>query len=215
MSTEPTTAPGPGLKRRAGSTGILGLHHAAHRCRNSEETRAFYEGFLGLPLIEALHLKMDGGKEDVLHTFFQLDDGSAIAFFDAPKRPFEFKNQDDFDLHISFEVENAELLQSYLRRAKEEGIEVRGPSDHGGFHSIYLRDPNGYVVELTNVVNKESEDHYQKIKADRAAADAVMAGFMSVAYGKGDAKPLVHEDTWEKRAADAAAATAGAEKSKL
>ena len=29
---------------------IKGLHHNAYRCRDSEETRAFYEDFLGLPL---------------------------------------------------------------------------------------------------------------------------------------------------------------------
>ena len=27
---------------------IKGLHHNAYRCRDSEETRRFYEGFLGL-----------------------------------------------------------------------------------------------------------------------------------------------------------------------
>ena len=33
---------------------IKGLHHSAYRCRNSEETRRFYEDFLGLPLSGAL-----------------------------------------------------------------------------------------------------------------------------------------------------------------
>jgi hypothetical protein len=27
--------------------------------------------------------------------------------------------------------------------------QVRGPSDHNFVHSIYFRDPNGYVIELT------------------------------------------------------------------
>ena len=30
---------------------IKGLHHNAYRCRDSEETRRFYEDFLGLPLV--------------------------------------------------------------------------------------------------------------------------------------------------------------------
>jgi len=33
---------------------IKGLHHNAYRCRDSEETRRFYEDFLGLPLAGAL-----------------------------------------------------------------------------------------------------------------------------------------------------------------
>ena len=33
-------------------------------------------------------------------------------------------------------------------RARERGLECRGPSDHGMIESIYFRDPNGYVIEL-------------------------------------------------------------------
>ena len=36
-----------------------------------------------------------------------------------------------------------------LRKGKAEGREVRGPVDHGFVRSIYFRDPNGYVIELT------------------------------------------------------------------
>jgi len=36
-----------------------------------------------------------------------------------------------------------------LGKAQAEGKEVRGPVDHGFVRSVYFRDPNGYVVELT------------------------------------------------------------------
>ena len=36
---------------------IRGLHHSAYRCRDSEETRRFYEDFLGLPLVNAFEIK--------------------------------------------------------------------------------------------------------------------------------------------------------------
>ena len=129
---------------------IKGLHHNAYRCRDTEETRQFYEGFLGLPLAGALRIKESktGRRTDVLHTFYEMDDGSYLAFFDAPDRPFEFKDQHDYDLHIALEVDNA-ALERMLAKAKAEGREVRGVSDHGFIHSIYFRDPNGYVVELT------------------------------------------------------------------
>jgi catechol 2,3-dioxygenase-like lactoylglutathione lyase family enzyme len=129
---------------------IKGLHHNAYRCRDTEETRRFYEDFLGLPLTGALRIKesMTGRRTDVLHSFFQLGDGSYLAFFEAPDRPFDFKTQHDYDLHIALEVD-ADTLQRFFDRAKTEGREVRGVSDHGLIHSIYLRDPNGYVIELT------------------------------------------------------------------
>ena len=34
-------------------------------------------------------------------------------------------------------------------KGKAEGREVRGISNHGFIDSIYFRDPNGYVIELT------------------------------------------------------------------
>ncbi|MGH7041171.1 MAG: VOC family protein, partial [Acetobacteraceae bacterium] len=129
---------------------IKGLHHSAYRCRDSEETRRFYEDFLGLPLAGALNIKESktGRKTDVLHTFFRMDDGSFLAFFEAPDRPFEFKDQHDFDLHIALEVDQA-TLRRMLEKGRAEGRDVRGVSDHRFIDSIYFRDPNGYVIELT------------------------------------------------------------------
>jgi catechol 2,3-dioxygenase-like lactoylglutathione lyase family enzyme len=131
---------------------IKGLHHNAYRCRDSEETRKFYEEFLGLPLVNAFKIEttMTGRKTGagVLHSFFQLDDGSCLAFFEAPDMPFDFKEQHDFDLHIALEVEPDHLRQMYAK-GKAEGREVRGISDHKFIDSIYFRDPNGYVIELT------------------------------------------------------------------
>lgn len=128
---------------------IKGLHHNAYRCRDSEETRKFYEDFLGLPLVHTLLIEQTktGRETGVLHTFFQLDDGSCLAFFEAPDMPFDFKDQHDFDLHIALEVE-PDHLERMFARGKAEGREVRGISDHHFIHSIYFRDPNGYVIEL-------------------------------------------------------------------
>ena len=127
---------------------IKGLHHNAYRCRDSEETRQFYEDFLGLPLVGALAIGETGRGTDALHTFFQMDDGSCLAFFEVPSMPFEFRDQHDFDLHIALEVE-PDVLKERLETGRREGYDVRGPADHGFVDSIYFRDPNGYVIELT------------------------------------------------------------------
>jgi catechol 2,3-dioxygenase-like lactoylglutathione lyase family enzyme len=128
---------------------IRKLHHNAYRCRDSEETRRFYEDFLGLPLVQALDLSetKTGRPTRTLHTFYRLDDGSHMAFFETTDMPFEFKKQHDFDLHIALEVD-PEVLPAMLAKGSALGIETRGPSDHGMIDSIYFRDPNGYVIEL-------------------------------------------------------------------
>jgi catechol 2,3-dioxygenase-like lactoylglutathione lyase family enzyme len=128
---------------------IKKLHHAAYRCRDSEETRRFYEGFLELPLVQAFEITetKSGRKTHTLHSFYKLDDGSCLAFFEAPDTPFEFKEQIDYDLHIALEVSRADLTRMY-EKGKAEGIDTRGFADHKFIDSIYFRDPNGYVIEL-------------------------------------------------------------------
>jgi catechol 2,3-dioxygenase-like lactoylglutathione lyase family enzyme len=129
---------------------IRRLHHNAYRCRDSEETQRFYEGFLGLRLAGTLEINetKSGRKTATLHTFYELGDRSYLAFFEAPDMPFEFKAQHDYDLHIALEVD-AVTLRDMLAKGKAAGVETRGVSDHGFIHSIYFRDPNGYVIELT------------------------------------------------------------------
>ena len=129
---------------------IKGLHHNAYRCRDSGETRRFYEDFLGLPLSGSLAIgeTKTGRKTSVLHTFYRLGDGSYLAFFEAPDMPFEWKAQHDFDLHIALEVDPP-TLDAMLAKGRALGMETRGISDHSIVRSIYFRDPNGYVIELT------------------------------------------------------------------
>lgn len=126
------------------------LHHNAYRCRDSEETRRFYDDFLGLRLAGSLEISetQTGRKTSVLHTFYEMDDGSYLAFFEDPETPFDFKPQRDYDLHIALEVD-ASVLEPMLEKGLAAGIETRGIADHQFIHSIYFRDPNGYVIELT------------------------------------------------------------------
>jgi len=151
---------------------IKKLHHNAYRCRDSEETRAFYEDFLGLKLACTLDIEetMTGRKTRTLHTFYEMGDGSYLAFFEAPDRPFEFKDQHDYDLHIALEVEEKELAPM-MAKGSARGIETRGVSNHGFIHSIYFRDPNGYVIELTAKASSHAEATDPKRNSARAKLD--------------------------------------------
>jgi catechol-2,3-dioxygenase len=91
-----------------------------------------------------------------MHTFYRLDDGSFLAFFETPDFPFAFKDQHDYDLHIALEVNQADL-EPMLQKGRAAGLEARGVSDHGFIHSIYFRDPNGYVIELTAKLSNHDE----------------------------------------------------------
>jgi catechol 2,3-dioxygenase-like lactoylglutathione lyase family enzyme len=94
-------------------TKIQGLYHNAYRCRDSEETRVFFEDFLGLPLVSAFEI--DEGR--ALHTFFQMADGSCLAFFEVPARRSN-SNGRTLDLHIALGVDN-DVFEAMLGKAQE------------------------------------------------------------------------------------------------
>ena len=99
-----------------------------------------------------------------------MDDGSCLAFFEAPDRPFEFKEQHDYDLHIAVEVSRADLRPD-VREGQGRPASTRAAiADHGFIDSIYFRDPNGYVIELT--AKRESHDADDGSRPERRARHA-------------------------------------------
>jgi catechol 2,3-dioxygenase-like lactoylglutathione lyase family enzyme len=152
---------------------IKGLHHNAYRCRDSEQTRQFYEDFLGLPLAATLEIDVTktGRATRALHTFYRLGDGSFLAFFEVPDQPFDFKEQHDYDLHIALEVQH-DQLQAMLDKGQAAGVDTRGIADHGFIQSIYFRDPNGYVIELTARMSQHAQATDSTQNRARAKIDA-------------------------------------------
>ena len=129
-----------------------GLHHVAFACRDLEETHRFYGEYLELPLIRTeVQPIPDGGA--LKHTFYDLGDGSCVAFFHLPG--FEAAKtaiSTDLDLpvwvnHLAIRVD--EDQQTHLRgRLEDAGVPLLMDLDHDWCHSYYYVDPNGIMVEL-------------------------------------------------------------------
>lgn len=133
---------------------ILGLHHFAWRCRNAEETRAFYEDLLGLPLVHVINLDTvpsTGEHCPYVHLFFKLADGSNIAFFDLgdDTAAMPSPNTPAWVNHIALSLGSLDELRAMKARLAEHGVQVVGVTDHGFVQSIYFFDPNGLRLELT------------------------------------------------------------------
>ena len=133
---------------------IKGLYHFAYPCRDAEETRAFYEDVLGLPLVHCMQVDSvpsTGEAGPYAHIFFEMGDGSYIAFFDLGKgeMPQPSPNTPSWVLHLALEVDGVEEVMAAKARLERAGIAVRGVVDHGFIHSIYFFDPNGLRLELT------------------------------------------------------------------
>lgn len=133
------------------------LHHAAFRCRDARETVEFYTGVLGLRFTHAMgedHVPSTGKYSPHVHIFFEMEDGSHIAFFECPKDEGEPSGRDPktpaWIQHFAFEVADEATLLRAKGELEAKGVEVLGPTDHDGFiKSIYFLDPSGHRLELT------------------------------------------------------------------
>ena len=133
---------------------IRGLHHFAWRCRDCEETRHFYEDLLGLPLVHVIkadHVPSTGEYCPYVHIFFQMTDGSYIAFFDLGDdvKADPSPNTPGWVNHLALRVDSVEDLRAAKARLEAAGVEVLGVTDHHIIESIYFFDPNGIRLELT------------------------------------------------------------------
>lgn len=133
---------------------VHGLHHFAWRCRDSEETRHFYEDLLGLPLVHVIrsdHVPSTGEYCPYVHIFFRMQDGSHIAFFDLgdDTASLPSPNTPAWVQHIALRVDSMADLQAAKARLEAAGVPVLGVTDHHIIGSIYFFDPNGLRLELT------------------------------------------------------------------
>jgi catechol 2,3-dioxygenase-like lactoylglutathione lyase family enzyme len=132
------------------------LHHTAYVTKDLEATRAFYEDVVGLELM-ATYTEMDelfGKERTYCHCFFELADGSALAFF-------QFANADDQAefgpeipsspfIHVALHVDQATQDELSARIAAAGIVEpATYVLDHGYCRSVYVTDPNGMIVEFT------------------------------------------------------------------
>ena len=147
---------------------IQSLHHFAWRCRDAEETRHFYEDILGLPLIHIVRadtVPSTGEQCPYVHLFFEMADGSCIAFFDlgddtaAEPSP----NTPAWVNHLALRVGSRAELDNAHAHLLAAGVEVVGPTDHHFVQSIYFFDPNGIRLELSWPVDDPA--YMQKARA--------------------------------------------------
>ena len=131
------------------------LHHVVYRCNDAKETAAFYTDILELEYAMAVsedHVPSTGEQTPYFHLFFEMKDGSSVAFFELPASPPMQKdpNTPDWVQHLALEVESEEELFRMKKKIEDAGVDIIGPTDHGFCTSIYFFDPNGHRLELTH-----------------------------------------------------------------
>src|SRR5579863_7225615 len=133
------------------------LHHHAFVVRDQEANRRFFEDLLGIPLV-ATWCEMAWSAEmqreiEFCHTFFGMEDGSALAFFQfadddvyrrtIAKEPAQLGRYH----HVAFKAapETYDELKDRLKASRTPYRET----NHGYCKSIYVSSPDGLIVEFT------------------------------------------------------------------
>jgi glyoxylase I family protein len=132
------------------------LHHTAYVTSDQEATRRFYEELIGLPLVAAWSEAdvLFGAERVYCHTFYGLGDGGALAFFQfanpEDQKQFGPKMPDSPFHHIALKAdrETQDAIEARLIEAgyKEPQMFIL---EHGYCRSLYVRDPNGLLLEFT------------------------------------------------------------------
>jgi catechol 2,3-dioxygenase-like lactoylglutathione lyase family enzyme len=167
---------------------IKGLYHFAYPCTDAEETRAFYEDLLGMPLVHVTtedRVPSTGEEGPFAHLFFQMADNSYLAFFDLGKgeRPQPSPNTPAWVQHFAMEVDSLDKVLDYKRRLEAAGVKVLGLVDHVYVQSIYFFDPNGLRLEINTrtepeglIERAENEAHARLAEWTRAKAERLAGG---------------------------------------
>jgi catechol 2,3-dioxygenase-like lactoylglutathione lyase family enzyme len=168
---------------RRSTNKIRRLHHHAARTDDMEATRRFYEDVLGMPMVAAIKENMDlgnGGKTPFLHCFFEMGDGGCLAFFQfLPEAggPANKLPQDGVDHHIAMSVPDFDDLAALKAKLDEHGYQNCG-INHGFCYSLYVRDPNGMLVEFVG----DGVNELEMNEAAAASAHQELANWSSKDY---------------------------------
>lgn len=128
-----------------------GVNHLALVTDDMDATVRFYHGVLGARLVATL------GTPAFRHYFFEIGEGSTVAFFEyrgvhhEPLRKaagVPDPRAVQFD-HLSLGLPDEAALLALRDRLRAAGCEVTEVVDHRMIRSIYFTDPNGIALEAS------------------------------------------------------------------
>jgi len=126
---------------------LRGLHHVTAICADLERTIAFYRDLLGLAVV---HDAPSDDDPQTRHVWFGAQDGrpgTLVSFMQYPELPKGVVGVGSTH-HFALAVDSGEEQEAWRDYLRNQGVECTDVLDRGAFRSIYVRDPDGHIVEI-------------------------------------------------------------------
>jgi glyoxylase I family protein len=128
---------------------IRGLHHITLICADLERSVAFYQDTLGMRVVKRT---LNADDPNARHFFF----GDAVGTPGTVITCMEYPQMEEARVgrggthHFCLAVESAEELEGWRQYLQSRGVGCTEVLDRTYFKSIYLRDPDGHIVEIAS-----------------------------------------------------------------
>jgi glyoxylase I family protein len=126
---------------------IAGIHHVTVICADVERSVDFYRNLLGMRLVKQT---VNEDDRTARHLFFGDEEGRPGTIVTC----LEYPELDEGSVgrgsthHFALTVESDEELAGWHGYLRSRGIPCTDVMDRKYFKSLYLRDPDGHIVEL-------------------------------------------------------------------
>ena len=126
---------------------IAGIHHITLLCRSLDQSAAFYRNLLGMRMVKQTLNEDDQGAR---HLFFGDEDGrpgTLVTCLEYPELEPGTVGVGSTH-HFALTVETEDELHGWRAYLTDQGVSCTEVLDRTFFKSVYLRDPDGHIVEL-------------------------------------------------------------------
>jgi catechol 2,3-dioxygenase-like lactoylglutathione lyase family enzyme len=126
---------------------IAGLHHVTVICRDVERSADFYRNLLGMRMVEQTVNPDDQGARHLYFGDEQGRPGTLVTCLEYPQLE-EGRVGPGSTHHFALAVDSEEELGGWRDYLRSRGVLCTDVMDRGPYRSLYLRDPDGHIVEL-------------------------------------------------------------------
>ncbi len=126
---------------------IAGIHHITLLVADVERSLAFYRNVLGMRLVKQT---VNDDDQSARHLIFGDEEGRPGTLITC----LEYPELDEGTVgrgsthHFALSVESEEELEAWREYLGTRGVAATEVLDRTDFKSIYLRDPDGHIVEI-------------------------------------------------------------------